>query len=113
MSEKRSDVIPIIDSLICRMLVSMVDVLCADLDDTSQMCRLLTNTLHFLRAGGHFLLSTKASYVFTNSENEITFEGIPRRQQNEYKVHEIIGLEQTHKGRVMAVGCFRPLDSEA
>ncbi|CAN1255938.1 rRNA 2'-O-methyltransferase fibrillarin 2, partial [Linum perenne] len=41
MSEKRSDVIPIIDSLICRMLVSMVDVLCADLDDTSQVFALL------------------------------------------------------------------------
>ncbi|CAN1256021.1 rRNA 2'-O-methyltransferase fibrillarin 2 [Linum perenne] len=117
MSEKRSNVIPIYAdyfmSVKYRMFVSMVDVLCADLDDTSQVCGLVTNTLHYLKTGGHFLYSTKASDVFTNSENEIAFEGMARGEQWEYKVHEIIGLEQLYKDHVMAVGCFRPLDSNA
>ncbi|CAN1256022.1 rRNA 2'-O-methyltransferase fibrillarin 2 [Linum perenne] len=82
-------------------------------DLAGPVCGLVTNTLHYLKTGGHFLYSTKASDVFTNSENEIAFEGMARGEQWEYKVHEIIGLEQLYKDHVMAVGCFRPLDSNA
>ncbi|CAN1255633.1 rRNA 2'-O-methyltransferase fibrillarin 2 [Linum perenne] len=117
MSEKRSNVIPIYAdyfvSVTYRMFVSMVDVLCAVIDDNQEVCALVMNTLHYLRTGGHFLFSTKASYVFINSENEIAFKDIAPREQKEYKVHEKIELDQLHKDRVMTVGCFRPLDIDA
>ncbi|CAN1173115.1 rRNA 2'-O-methyltransferase fibrillarin 1 [Linum perenne] len=117
MSEKRSNVIPIYAdyfvSVTYRMFVSMVDVLCAVIDDNQEVCALVMNTLHYLRTGGHFLFSTKASYVFINSENEIAFKDIDPREQKEYKVHEKIELDQLHKDRVMTVGCFRPLDIDA
>ncbi|CAN1255636.1 rRNA 2'-O-methyltransferase fibrillarin 2 [Linum perenne] len=117
MSEKRSNVIPIYAGYMMspnyRMFVSMVDVICADLDNNSEVCSLITNTLHYLRAGGHFLFSTKASYVVTNSENEILLRGLSLSDHREYKVREKIELEQLHEDRVMAVGCFRLLDSDA
>ncbi|CAN1745200.1 rRNA 2'-O-methyltransferase fibrillarin 2 [Linum perenne] len=63
MSEKRSNVIPIYAdyfvSVTYRMFVSMVDVLCAVIDDNQEVCALVMNTLHYLRTGGHFLFSTK------------------------------------------------------
>ncbi|CAN1795849.1 rRNA 2'-O-methyltransferase fibrillarin 2 [Linum perenne] len=80
-AEKRSNVIPIYygysDPICYLMLVSMVDAICADLADPLKVRRPFTNVgglvmnvrglamnaLHYLRAGGHFLVFTQTKLL--------------------------------------------------
>jgi len=115
MAEKRSNVIAIYANYLFapryRMLLSMVDAICADLDDPFKVCGLFTNTEDFLRAGGHFLVSTQGSSLLPTSKNKITFRGVTLHSQREFDILEMIKLEQVDEGLVMVVGCFRVLDT--
>ncbi|CAN1795841.1 rRNA 2'-O-methyltransferase fibrillarin 2 [Linum perenne] len=122
MAEKRSNVIPIYDDYSAAemylMLVSMVDVICADLEDplkvrgpTINVGGLATNALYYLRAGGHFLVFTQADSIVQTSENGVAIETLTREEKREFNILEMIKLEQDHKGLVMIAGCYRKLDA--
>ncbi|CAN1151885.1 rRNA 2'-O-methyltransferase fibrillarin 2 [Linum perenne] len=75
-AEKRSNVIPIYYGygapMMYLMLVSMVNVICADLEDPLKMYGqdrtvrgLAMNARHFLRAGGHFLVFTQVLFLIS------------------------------------------------
>ncbi|CAN1312247.1 rRNA 2'-O-methyltransferase fibrillarin 2 [Linum perenne] len=118
MAEKRSNVIPIYDDYSAAemylMFVSMVDVICADLEDPLKVRGpninvggLATNALYYLRAGGHFLVFTQADSIVQTSENGVAIETLTREEKREFNILEMIKLEQDHKGLVMVAGCYR------
>ncbi|CAN1151853.1 rRNA 2'-O-methyltransferase fibrillarin 2 [Linum perenne] len=122
MAEKRSNVIPIYYGygapMMYLMLVSMVDVICADLKDPLKMygqdravIGLAMNAQHFLRAGGHFLAFTQADSIVPTSENGVAIESLRGEEKREFNILEMIELEQDHKGLVMVGGCYRKLDA--
>ncbi|CAN1312239.1 rRNA 2'-O-methyltransferase fibrillarin 2 [Linum perenne] len=118
-AEKRSNVIPIYygysDPICYLMLVSMVDAICADLADPLKVRRPFTNVgglvmnvrglamnaLHYLRAGGHFLVFTQVDSIVPTSENRVTLKSLGREEKREFNILEMIKLEQDHKGLVM------------
>ncbi|CAN1312243.1 rRNA 2'-O-methyltransferase fibrillarin 1 [Linum perenne] len=122
MAEKRSNVIPVYTDysapMMYLMLVSMVDVICADLEDPLKVYGpimkvrgLAMNALHFLRAGGHFLVFTQADSIVPTSENGVAIESLRGEEKREFNILEMIKLEQDHKGFVMVAGCYRKLDA--
>ncbi|CAN1795842.1 rRNA 2'-O-methyltransferase fibrillarin 2 [Linum perenne] len=109
MAEKRSNVIPVYTDysapMMYLMLVSMVDVICADLEDPLKVYGpimkvrgLAMNALHFLRAGGHFLVFTQADSIVPTSENGVAIESLRGEEKREFNILEMIKLEQDHKG---------------
>ncbi|CAN1151848.1 rRNA 2'-O-methyltransferase fibrillarin 2 [Linum perenne] len=128
-AEKRSNVIPIYygysDPICYLMLVSMVDAICADLADPLKVRRPFTNVgglvmnvrglamnaLHYLRAGGHFLVFTQVDSIVPTSENRVTLKSLGREEKREFNILEMIKLEQDHKGLVMVAGCYRKPDA--
>eukprot|EP00951_Prasinocladus_malaysianus_P002067 scaffold14711_cov31-Prasinocladus_malaysianus.AAC.1 len=66
MAKKRPNVIPIIEDARhpqkYRMLVPMVDVIFADVAQPDQARIVGLNAQYFLKTGGHFVISIKASY---------------------------------------------------
>ncbi|KAL8168350.1 hypothetical protein V2J09_009849 [Rumex salicifolius] len=99
-AEKRSNVVAIYEDYSgpwkYRMFLSMVD-----------LNAVVVHAVHYLRAGGHFLISTQEDCVVSNGEGEATFARRFRRRQMEFKLSE---LEKSHKDLVMVSGGFRMLD---
>ncbi|KAL8168349.1 hypothetical protein V2J09_009848 [Rumex salicifolius] len=73
----------------------------------SNLNAVVVHAVHYLRAGGHFLISTQEDCVVSNGEGEATFARRFRRRQMEFKLSE---LEKSHKDLVMVSGGFRMLD---
>ena len=65
MAQRRLNVVPIIADarkpLEYRMLVSMVDVVFADVAQPDQARIIALNSKHFLKNGGHFIISIKVT----------------------------------------------------
>ncbi|KAL6536198.1 hypothetical protein OROGR_012770 [Orobanche gracilis] len=65
------------------------------------------NAAHFLRAGGHYMISTQAN----QAQGETMFGYLNKRQQREYKPIELVMLKKPiESNHAMAVGGFRILD---
>lgn len=77
MAKKRTNVIPIIHDarkpLEYRFLVGMVDMVFADVAQPDQARIIAENCKHFLKNGGHFLISIKANCIDSTSAPDIVF----------------------------------------
>ncbi|KAL8171520.1 hypothetical protein V2J09_023324 [Rumex salicifolius] len=112
MAKKRTNVIPIIEDARhpskYRMLVSMVDVIFADVAQPDQARIVALNASFFLKAGGHFVISIKANCIDSTSPAEAVFASeVKKLQQAEFKPMEQVTLEPFERDHACVVGGYR------
>ncbi|ERL89944.1 rRNA 2'-O-methyltransferase fibrillarin [Dendroctonus ponderosae] len=113
MAKKRTNVIPIIEDarhpLKYRMLVGMVDTIFADVAQPDQGRIVAMNAQYFLKAGGHFIISIKASCIDSTAQPEAVFASeVKKMQADKLKPQEQITLEPYERDHAVVVGTFKP-----
>jgi hypothetical protein len=98
MAKKRTNVIPIIEDARYpnkyRMLMSQVDVIFADVAQPDQARIVALNAHHFLKNGGHVVVSIKASCIDSTAPAEAVFASeVKRMVEENIKPHEQLTLE--------------------
>ncbi|CAH1366427.1 rRNA 2'-O-methyltransferase fibrillarin [Tenebrio molitor] len=112
-AKKRTNIIPIIEDARhphkYRMLVGMVDTVFADVAQPDQARIVALNAQHFLKNGGHFVISIKASCIDSTAQPEAVFAAeVKRLQADQLKPQEQITLEPYERDHAVVVGVFRP-----
>lgn len=112
-AQKRTNVIPIIEDARhphkYRMLVGMVDTIFADVAQPDQARIVAINAHHFLKNGGHFVISIKANCIDSTAEPEAVFAGeVEKLKQERLKPQEQITLEPYERDHAVVVGMYRP-----
>jgi rRNA 2'-O-methyltransferase fibrillarin len=109
MATHRTNVIPIIEDarhpLRYRMLVSMVDVIFADVAQPDQARIVGLNAHLFLKVGGGVVVSIKANCIDSTAAPEAVFA----REVQKMREERIKPLEQLTLGMVKAPSAFSPL----
>ena len=113
MAKKRPNVVPIIEDarhpLKYRMLVPMVDVVFADVAQPDQARIVGLNAASFLKAGGAFVISIKASCIDSTAQPEAVFaREVKKLQELQLKPKEQVTLEPYERDHAVVVGVFRP-----
>lgn len=111
-AQKRTNVIPIIEDARhphkYRMLVSMVDVIFADVAQPDQARIVAVNAQHFLKTGGHFVISIKANCVDSTAAPEVVFQQeVKRLELEKFKPIEQITLEPYERDHAVVIGSYR------
>lgn len=112
-AKKRTNIIPIIEDARhphkYRMLLGMVDVIFADVAQPDQ-CRIVAiNAHHFLKVGGHFVISIKANCIDSTAAPEAVFAAeVKKMQQENMKPQEQLTLEPYERDHAVVVGIYRP-----
>jgi hypothetical protein len=87
------------------MLLSTVDVIFADVAQPDQDRIVILNAQHFLKDGGHVLLSIKASCVDSTAPPEAVFASVVSElRNNQLKPIEQITLEPYERDHAMVSG---------
>lgn len=112
MAKQRPNVIPIIEDARhpqkYRMLVPMVDVVFADVAQPDQARIVALNAQHFLKNGGHFVISIKASCIDSTAAPEAVFaREVKKLQESQLKPREQVTLEPYERDHAMVVGVYR------
>ncbi|XP_023945506.1 rRNA 2'-O-methyltransferase fibrillarin [Bicyclus anynana] len=112
-AKKRTNIIPIIEDarhpLKYRMLVGMVDTIFADVAQPDQARIVSLNAQHFLKNGGHFVISIKASCIDSTAQPEAVFASeVKKLQADKLKPQEQLTLEPYERDHAVVVGIFRP-----
>ncbi|KAJ4911471.1 Mediator of RNA polymerase II transcription subunit 36a [Raphanus sativus] len=112
MAQKRRNVVPIIEDARhpakYRMLVSMVDVIFADVAQPDQARIVGLNASFFLKAGGHYMISIKANCIDATMPAEIVFSNeVKKLQADELKPAEQLTLEPFERDHACVVGGYR------
>jgi len=112
-AKKRTNVIPIIEDARYpakyRMLVGMVDVIFADVAQPDQARIVAINAHHFLKAGGHFVISIKANCIDSTAAPEAVFaREVNKLREERFKPTEQITLEPYERDHAVVVGTYRP-----
>ncbi|XP_063390305.1 rRNA 2'-O-methyltransferase fibrillarin [Cydia fagiglandana] len=112
-AKKRTNIIPIIEDarhpLKYRMLVGMVDTIFADVAQPDQARIVSLNAQHFLKNGGHFVISIKASCIDSTAKPEAVFAAeVKKLQADKLKPQEQLTLEPYERDHAVVVGVFRP-----
>ncbi|XP_045532963.1 rRNA 2'-O-methyltransferase fibrillarin [Pieris brassicae] len=112
-AKKRTNIIPIIEDarhpLKYRMLVGMVDVIFADVAQPDQARIVSLNAQHFLKNGGHFVISIKASCIDSTAQPEAVFAAeVKRLTAEKLKPQEQLTLEPYERDHAVVTGIFRP-----
>ncbi|XP_046990044.1 rRNA 2'-O-methyltransferase fibrillarin [Schistocerca americana] len=113
MAKKRTNVIPIIEDARhphkYRMLVGMVDTIFADVAQPDQARIVALNAQYYLRNGGHFVISIKASCIDSTAQPEAVFAAeVKKLQADKLKPQEQITLEPYERDHAVVVGVYRP-----
>lgn len=113
-AKKRTNVIPIIEDARhpqrYRMLVGMVDVIFADVAQPDQARIIALNAHHFLKIGGHIVISIKASCIDSTVEPATVFaREVKKLQEERIKPQEQITLEPYERDHALVVGVYRPV----
>jgi rRNA 2'-O-methyltransferase fibrillarin len=113
MAKQRPNVIPIIEDARhpqkYRMLVPMVDVVFADVAQPDQARIVGLNAQYFLKTGGNFVISIKASCIDSTAPAEAVFaREVKKLQEMQLKPREQVTLEPYERDHAMVVGVFRP-----
>ncbi|KAI8473099.1 MAG: Fibrillarin [Monoraphidium minutum] len=113
MAKQRPNVIPIIEDARhpqkYRMLVPMVDVVFADVAQPDQARIVALNAQHFLKSGGNFVISIKASCIDSTAAPEAVFaREVKKLQEAQLKPKEQVTLEPYERDHAMVVGVYRP-----
>jgi len=112
MAKKRINVVPIIEDarhpLKYRMLVGMVDVIFADVAQPDQSRIVALNAEHFLKVGGHFMISIKANCVDSTADPALVFaQEVKKLQKAGFRPKEQITLEPYERDHAVVVGEYR------
>lgn len=114
-AQKRSNIIPIIDDARhptkYRMMMSMVDVIFSDVAQPDQARIVALNAAHYLKIGGHIVMSIKANCVDSTAPPEAVFASeVKKLQQERIKALEQISLEPYERDHAVVTGKFRAED---
>ncbi|XP_046751599.1 rRNA 2'-O-methyltransferase fibrillarin isoform X2 [Diprion similis] len=112
-AKKRTNIIPIIEDARhphkYRMLVGMVDTIFADVAQPDQARIVALNAQYFLKNGGHFVISIKASCIDSTAQPEAVFAAeVKKLVSDKLKPQEQITLEPYERDHAVVVGVFRP-----
>jgi rRNA 2'-O-methyltransferase fibrillarin len=112
MAKSRTNVIPIIEDarhpLKYRMLVGMVDTIFSDVAQPDQARIVGLNAHHFLKNGGHFVVSIKASCIDSTAKPEAVFAREVQKMQKEQLQPKLqITLEPYERDHAVVVGTYR------
>lgn len=112
-AKKRTNIIPIIEDARhphkYRMLVGMVDTVFADVAQPDQARIVALNSQYFLKNGGHFVISIKASCIDSTAQPEAVFAAeVKKLISDKLKPQEQITLEPYERDHAVVVGTFRP-----
>lgn len=112
-AKKRTNIIPIIEDARhphkYRMLVGMVDVIFADVAQPNQTQIVALNAHNFLKNGGHFVISIKASCIDSTAEPAAVFAAEVNKMKTEkMKPKEQLTLEPFERDHAVVVGEYRP-----
>jgi rRNA 2'-O-methyltransferase fibrillarin len=112
-AKKRTNIIPIIEDARhphkYRMLIGMVDCVFADVAQPDQARIVSLNSQHFLKNGGHFVISIKASCIDSTAKPEAVFAAeVKKLQADKLKPLEQLTLEPYERDHAVVCGIFRP-----
>jgi rRNA 2'-O-methyltransferase fibrillarin len=112
-AKKRTNIIPIIEDARYpakyRMLVGMVDVIFADVAQPDQARIVAINAHHFLKNGGHFVISIKANCIDSTAAPEAVFaREVNKLREERFKPVEQITLEPYERDHAVVCGVYRP-----
>ena len=113
MAKKRTNVVPIVEDARhphkYRMVCSMVDTIFADVAQPDQARIVALNAQHFLKVGGHYIISIKANCIDSTAPAEAVFAGeIKKLQSDQLKPQEQLTLEPYERDHAVVVGVYRP-----
>jgi len=113
MAKKRPNIVPIIEDARhpqkYRMLVPMVDVIFADVAQPDQARIVGLNGQYFLKNGGNFVISIKASCIDSTAVPEAVFaREVKKLQEMQMKPKEQVTLEPYERDHAVVCGVFRP-----
>ncbi|XP_071529407.1 rRNA 2'-O-methyltransferase fibrillarin [Panulirus ornatus] len=113
MAKKRTNIVPIVEDARhphkYRMICSMVDCLFADVAQPDQARIVAINAQHFLKVGGHYVISIKANCIDSTAPAEAVFAGeIKKLQIDLLKPQEQLTLEPYERDHAVVVGVYRP-----
>lgn len=111
-AKKRTNIIPIIEDarypLKYRMLVDMVDVIFSDVAQPDQSRIVAHNAQFFLKNGGHFVISIKASCIDSTAEPAAVFAAEVEKMRGEkMKPKEQLTLEPYERDHAVVIGEYR------
>lgn len=117
MAKNRTNIIPIIEDarhpLKYRMLVGMVDLVFADVAQPDQARIVALNSQHFLKNGGHYMISIKASCIDSTSKPEAVFAAERSKLAKAgLKPQEQLTLEPYERDHAVVVGEYKPTEAE-
>merc|ERR1712091_262955 len=117
MAKHRTNVIPIIEDarhpLKYRMLVGMVDCVFADVAQPDQTRIVGYNASHFLKQGGHFVISIKASCIDSTAKPEAVFQNeVNKMKAEKMRPKEQLTLEPYERDHCVVTGVYRPVKSK-
>ena len=118
MAKTRPNIIPIIvdarHPLKYRMLVGMVDCVFADVAQPDQARIIALNAHHFLKNGGHYVISIKANCIDSTAPAEAVFAKERNKLAEEgLKPQEQLTLEPYERDHAVVVGVYRPAPKAA
>lgn len=90
------------------MLLSMVDVIFADVAQPDQARIVALNAHHFLKNGGHIVISIKANCIDSTAPAEVVFASEVKKMQAEMmKPREQLTLEPYERDHAIVVATYR------
>jgi rRNA 2'-O-methyltransferase fibrillarin len=112
MAKTRTNVVPIIEDarhpLKYRMLMPMVDTVFADVAQPDQARIVAINSHLFLKNGGAFVISIKASCIDSTATPEAVFaKEVAKLQAEQFKPQEQITLEPYERDHAIVCGLYR------
>lgn len=112
-AQKRSNIVPIIEDARhpqkYRMVMSMTDCIFSDVAQPDQARIVALNAHHYLKPGGHVVISIKANCIDSTAPAEAVFANTVKQLQEEnIKPLEQITLEPYEKDHAVVVGVYRP-----
>ncbi|KAI0979933.1 hypothetical protein GJ496_005783 [Pomphorhynchus laevis] len=116
-AKKRTNIVPIIEDARhpqkYRMLVGMVDCIFADVAQPDQARIVAINANQYLKTGGYFVISIKASCVDSTATPESVFASeVKRLKEDKLKPKEQVTLEPYERDHAVVIGVFRPSKSK-
>ncbi|EFO23648.1 fibrillarin [Loa loa] len=113
-AKKRPNIIPIVDDARhpqkYRMLVGVVDTIFSDVAQPDQARIVAINAHHFLKNGGHAVISIKANCIDSTAAPEAVFAGeVNKLKEEKFKPREQVTLEPYERDHAVVVAEYRPL----
>jgi len=111
-AKKRTNIVPIIEDarhpFKYRMFLNMVDLIFSDVAQPDQARILAINAQHFLKTGGFFIITIKASCIDSTVDPNLIFSReIQKLQKENFRPIEQITLEPYERDHAMVFGKYR------